>query len=136
MQQTRFLASVVWWSVLTPVELVHPAQAVAKRFAEQTTGKTRHGLGSPHIQVWMAVLQAVVKETEKLMEENKPSPPTEQLPVVKSFLEEFKKAGPSAGHLFCSQARVKETKDGFGLLTYSRLANRDNVDRALHACLT
>ena len=107
-QKQRMLEACAWWTLICPIELIQPGLNVTKEHAKQTKGMTGHKMGSPHIQLWRTFLKTLINHAEKL-----PAEPDhrEEIETVKLHLQQFEKAGPQSGHLFCRQARAKTLKD-------------------------
>ena len=132
LQLTRQVSGAVWWTVMIPSELGEQALAVTKKFAEDTRGKSNHGMGSPHIQLFRTFIMTLVaagKKDESLAAE---------ITALEEYLKEFEKAGPKEGHRFIAQARIKNLKDPkFLMLSYalSELldpAVKHRIDTAIH----
>jgi len=137
-QQSRIQASVGMWSIMMPFSLIEQPAAVAKAFAQKHKGQSRHNFGSPHVQVWRAMLVTIIKEGEAIEVVQKATI-TNSLEIVKEELKQFETAGPNRGHEFIRQCRVKQCRDeAQGLLHYCLSHLRPNmreIDIALHQIL-
>ena len=101
-QKERITASVGMWSVMTPAELLTKPINVAKKFATDHKGKSKHNFGSPHIQVWMSVLKNSVIHTEAKLLLNQHTHDEKifekALDRVKKEIEMFERKGPENEH--------------------------------------
>jgi hypothetical protein len=137
-QQSRIQASVGMWSIMMPFELITQPAAVAKAFATKHKGQSKHNFGSPHVQVWRAMLVSIIKACEELEPETKTKIES-SMEILKEELKQFELAGPQRGHEFIRQCRVKQCKDeSQGLLHYCLSHLRPNMretDIAMHSAL-
>ena len=121
---------------MIPAEVGTNALATTKKHADQTRGVTNREMGSPHIQLWRTLLKTFIDMTSGNTELK------EDVQTVTKYVTELEERGPSMGHYFISQARLKVVKDlQFMILFYSLSEMiepnaRYKTDMSIHRMLT
>ena len=134
-QTARQLSGCAWWTVMIPAEIGASALATTKKHAEQTRGVTNHKLGSPHIQLWRTLLKTLLDSTSGNAELK------EDVQIVETYIKQMEEKGPTMGHYFISQARLKVVKDPKLMILFYSLSDmieptaRYRTDMAIHKLL-
>lgn len=134
LQITRQLMAIAWWTIMLPSAILAPGLATTRKHAEETKGKSGHKMGSPHVQLWRAVLKALIQYlggTEAL---------NSQLEIIQEHLTTMETAGPDLAHEHIRQARIREIKDPEYMILHYGISNllpplkAHAMETALHTC--
>lgn len=110
-----------WHSFLTPLKVVSPAILCNKTHADNTRGQSGHTQGPPHIQSYRMFIATVIQIAEATPPDSEHEIKDEFQPIValiKEHLAMYERNGVDKGWWSIDQFRVRETKDGLGVLSF------------------
>ena len=107
MERNRVAMGAIYLPCQLSITILQPCITTVKNFANLTRGKSKHGLGHPHTQLWATFLSSIVSAVKSIKKEEEDV----NLNTVEEAQAAYKEAGIANAGRYIAQARVRACKD-------------------------